>query len=108
MVEEVLDLVEARLGESAEGRLLGKEATDQGVAVLVGAALAGAVGGGEIDRDFRGLGEPLVVTELGAVVQGEGLGVPDLAEGPLEPRMRLVLSLRRTMSLDLRSTTERM
>ena len=47
---------------------------EQTVGVLGGAALPGVVGGGEVDEGAGGTLDVLVGVELGAVVEGEGVG----------------------------------
>src|SRR5215475_671701 len=69
-VELVGDGVELVLGVGAQVGAFGQVVADQAVGVLVGAALPGRVGVGEVDGDAGGDGEGGVGFHLGAAVPG--------------------------------------
>jgi len=56
-VEAVLDGLDLGVGDVGEAGAFGEVLADQAVGVLVGGALPGAVGVGEVDRDVGGGGE---------------------------------------------------
>ena len=70
-VEAVLDGLDLGVGDGGEAGALGEVVADQAVGVLVGGALPGAVGVGEVDRDVGGGGEDGVLGHLAALVPGD-------------------------------------
>ena len=70
-VEAVLDGLDLGVGDGGEAGALGEVVADQAVGVLVGGALPGAVGVGEVDRDVGGSGEGGVLGHLAALVPGD-------------------------------------
>src|SRR5262249_18591914 len=70
-VELVGDGVEFCLGVGGQVGAFGQVVADQAVGVLVGAALPGGVGVGEVDRDAGGDGEGGVAGHFLAAVPGQ-------------------------------------
>ena len=70
-VEAVLDGLDLGVGDIGEAGAFGEVLADQAVGVLVGGALPGAVGVGEVDRDVGGGGEVGVPGHLASLVPGD-------------------------------------
>ena len=70
-VEAVLDGLDLGVGDGGEAGALGEVVADQAVGVLVGGALPGAVGVGEVDRDVGDGGEGGVLGHLASLVSGD-------------------------------------
>ena len=86
MIEACDDFCKRLVGDLIEVAALGIILADEAVGVLVGAALPGGVGVGEVDREAGGGLDPLETGELLAVVEGERVtqapgDAPESADG---------------------------
>ena len=70
-VQKGLDVAQFSVLQVTKATALGKELSYQAIGVFIGSALPRAVGLGEVDLQVQGFGQPRMLSELAAVVEGD-------------------------------------